>query len=70
MTTRIRIDFAAPSHGISVHVHGGPLHWIRSAMARARQRRAVGELDDRLLKDIGITRAQALGEAGKPFWRP
>jgi uncharacterized protein YjiS (DUF1127 family) len=36
----------------------------------ARQRRALLELDERLLKDIGITRADAEREAGRPFWDP
>jgi len=26
------------------------------------------KLDDRFLRDIGITRSQALEEANKPFW--
>ena len=34
-----------------------------------RQRQALAELDDRLLRDIGRTRAQAAGEAAKAFWR-
>lgn len=37
--------------------------------ARQRQRRELGELDERLLRDIGVTRAAALREADKPFWR-
>ena len=38
---------------------------------RRRQRRSLGELagEQHLLDDIGLTRAQALHEAGKPFWR-
>ena len=36
--------------------------------SRQRERRAVMELDDRFLRDIGITRFQAMQEAGKPFW--
>jgi uncharacterized protein YjiS (DUF1127 family) len=36
---------------------------------RARQRRQLAELDDRQLDDIGISRAEALCEAAKPFWR-
>lgn len=36
---------------------------------RARQRRALRHLDDRLLDDIGLTREQAQKEASKPFWR-
>jgi uncharacterized protein YjiS (DUF1127 family) len=35
----------------------------------ARERRALLTLDDRMLKDIGVTRAAAAREAGRPFWR-
>jgi uncharacterized protein YjiS (DUF1127 family) len=34
----------------------------------ARQRRMLLTLDERMLKDIGITRAEAEREAGRPFW--
>ncbi len=37
---------------------------------RARQRRALRALDDRLLSDIGIGRAEAEEEARRPFWLP
>lgn len=36
---------------------------------RAAERRHLAELDDYLLRDIGIDRARALDEAEKPFWR-
>lgn len=36
---------------------------------RARQRRALGRLDDRLLRDIGLTPEQARSESMRPFWR-
>jgi uncharacterized protein YjiS (DUF1127 family) len=36
--------------------------------ARARQRRALRELDDRLLDDVGLTRADVRHEGAKPFW--
>ncbi|MGI9452684.1 MAG: DUF1127 domain-containing protein [Geminicoccaceae bacterium] len=36
---------------------------------RLAERRALRQLDDRLLQDIGIERSQALMEAEKPFWR-
>ena len=36
---------------------------------RARQRRQLLQLDDVMLRDLGVTRADASGEAGKPFWR-
>jgi uncharacterized protein YjiS (DUF1127 family) len=39
------------------------------SMERVRQRRALAELDDRLLRDIGLTRADAWHEIRKPFWR-
>jgi uncharacterized protein YjiS (DUF1127 family) len=34
----------------------------------SRQRRALLQLDARLLKDIGATRADAEHEASRPFW--
>lgn len=33
-----------------------------------RQRRALLALNERMLKDIGITRAEAEREARRPFW--
>ncbi len=38
--------------------------------ARASQRRQLASLEDHQLKDMGISRADAEREAGKPFWRP
>ena len=40
-------------------------------LERKRQRRTLGELaeDPHLLADIGLTREQALREAGKPIWQ-
>jgi len=35
---------------------------------RQLQRRALVELDDRMLADIGLSRAQANAEGRKPFW--
>ena len=34
----------------------------------ARQRRALAALDDHMLKDIGLSRADARQEADRPFW--
>jgi uncharacterized protein YjiS (DUF1127 family) len=40
-----------------------------SWLQRSRQRRALAKLDDRLLRDIGLTRSQALRESRKsPFF--
>ncbi len=38
--------------------------WAR----RRRDRRALIELDDRLLRDIGLDRLAARREAERPFW--
>jgi uncharacterized protein YjiS (DUF1127 family) len=38
-------------------------------LERGRQRRMLGQLNDHLLKDIGVSRSEAMHEAGKPFWR-
>jgi uncharacterized protein YjiS (DUF1127 family) len=51
---------------------GGELNvWagiIRTWLQRSRQRRALAELDDRMLRDIGVTRSRARREVEKPFW--
>lgn len=36
---------------------------------RTRQRHALARMDTRMLADMGISRADALHEAEKPFWR-
>ncbi len=36
---------------------------------RVQQRRHLVALDDRLLSDMGISRAEAAREAAIPFWR-
>ncbi len=36
---------------------------------RAEQRHRLAELDERMLKDIGLTRADVQAEINKPFWR-
>jgi uncharacterized protein YjiS (DUF1127 family) len=37
--------------------------------ARSAQRHRLAALDDRMLKDIGISRADAAQESGKWFWQ-
>ena len=36
---------------------------------RQRQRRTLLKLDDHLLKDIGMSRGEAIAEGCKPFWQ-
>ena len=37
---------------------------------RDQQRRALAQLDARMLKDIGLSRAEVVLELRKPFWHP
>lgn len=41
--------------------------FLRTALTVARERRALMQLDDHMLKDIGIGRSEAYREASKPF---
>jgi uncharacterized protein YjiS (DUF1127 family) len=34
----------------------------------ARQRRALRSMSDEMLKDVGVSRADAMREAGRRFW--
>ncbi len=51
----------------------GLLPRLRAAYAtwrrRAWERAALSELEDRDLRDLGLSRAAAAYESGKPFWR-
>jgi uncharacterized protein YjiS (DUF1127 family) len=38
-------------------------------MERGRQRRSLAALDDRQLRDLGLTRADVQLECAKPMWR-
>lgn len=42
---------------------------VAACAERARQRRALAQLDERLLSDSGIGRREAAREIAKPFWR-
>ena len=65
-------DFQRP-HGVvarqSAAASGGILGVLNSWLERRRQRRALLSLSDHMLKDIGISRADAYAEGVKPFWR-
>jgi uncharacterized protein YjiS (DUF1127 family) len=42
---------------------------VREWRRRSRDRAQLAMLDDRMLRDIGITRADVWRECNKPFWR-
>lgn len=41
---------------------------FEALLQRAVQRRHLGELDDHLLQDIGVSKTEAYRESAKPFW--
>ncbi len=45
------------------------IYLLRLWHSRASDRNALATMSLRDLRDIGITRADALAETGKPFWR-
>lgn len=46
----------------------GWLAWLAAAMRAIETRHRLAEMDDRMLKDIGISRADALREADRAPW--
>lgn len=42
---------------------------LRRILLRRAQRRELLELDDRLLRDVGLSREDAIRAGRKPFWR-
>jgi uncharacterized protein YjiS (DUF1127 family) len=47
----------------------GLLRRIMTWLERIRQRQALRALDDWVLKDIGLSRADVMREGDKPFWQ-
>lgn len=41
---------------------------IETMLDRRRSRLALMEMSDAQLKDIGVSRSEAYGEANRPFW--
>jgi uncharacterized protein YjiS (DUF1127 family) len=70
MATRVQFDFIAlPARDFRSMSGGGLIVWLRAAAVRWRERRILETLDDRMLRDIGVSRSQAFAEARKPFWK-
>ncbi|MBM3548464.1 MAG: DUF1127 domain-containing protein [Alphaproteobacteria bacterium] len=66
MTTRLRYAvLAAPR----LFDWRALLAWSRASADRARQRRRLAEMSDRELKDIGVSRADAVAESEKTWFR-
>jgi len=61
------LPLAASLHRMGRNLAGLPAR-IRTASALARSRRRLHLLDDHLLRDVGLTRAEAISEAGRSAW--
>jgi uncharacterized protein YjiS (DUF1127 family) len=48
----------------------GCFAWLRTVLRRPHSRVVLSGLNDHLLRDIGMTRAEAEFEINKPFWSP
>ena len=51
------------------HLSQAVMNKLLDVMEIYRQRRAQENLDDRLLKDIGLTRCDVEREVARPVWR-
>ncbi|OUS07099.1 hypothetical protein A9Q96_07255 [Rhodobacterales bacterium 52_120_T64] len=54
-----------PAHTISATA---AFNWVVESVRIASQRRSLAKLSWSALDDIGVTEAQAMREAHKPFW--
>jgi uncharacterized protein YjiS (DUF1127 family) len=78
MTSYSRQGFVLPREPAGMRIfrqQSGSSSWLRTLgfwIDRSRQRRQLGELaelNDYLLKDIGVSQEEARREAEKPFWQ-
>jgi uncharacterized protein YjiS (DUF1127 family) len=65
--TRFSLDAAFGALGAALSV-SALLAKAEAWSALTRQRRALADLDEARLRDIGVTAGQAAREAARPFW--
>ncbi len=58
----------SPATGSASFFSGHTLNTVLAAFRIARERKALADLDPRMLEDIGVTEAQAQRESGRAFW--
>ena len=58
----------APGRGIGA-LFAAVLNRLAEWQERAEQRAHLAGMDDRMLKDIGVSAVDAAHEADKPFWK-
>ena len=69
MSNLVYDTFAAPRYRAGNAILRQVLRVLGTWVQRAQTRRYLRDLDDRLLRDVGLTRDTARIEAAKPFWR-
>jgi uncharacterized protein YjiS (DUF1127 family) len=76
-TMEVQSPLARPRASLALRLAAGALTWLFLAFEllaqwqeRARQRHHLQALDDRLLRDIGLSRADVEFESRKRFWAP
>jgi uncharacterized protein YjiS (DUF1127 family) len=52
-----------------LNVFGGVLTFLIEAVERQRTRRDLASLDDRMLRDIGLSRYDVEMELRRPWWK-
>jgi uncharacterized protein YjiS (DUF1127 family) len=67
-TVQPSIAAAAPPHR-SQAARAWLMATLREWLRRSRTRSQIDELDEHLLRDIGLTRAAVRAESSKPFWQ-
>ncbi len=60
---------AFPASRLSARAGAGLSQLFAYAWRVVSTRQGLAEMDDRMLKDLGISRAQAQFEVSKPIWR-
>ena len=63
------LDTVRDAGGRLAAVFYGTLNRLAVWQERASQRGHLAALEDRFLKDMGLSHAEAAAEAAKPFWR-
>lgn len=66
---RVRAD-ASPCPGAMWRYCARLLATLAEWQERAEQRAHLARLDERMLKDIGVSAVDAWNESRKPFWEP
>jgi uncharacterized protein YjiS (DUF1127 family) len=64
-----RTNAAAPRRQPAGRRHRSVIELIGLWSRDVTERRALARMSDRILRDVGLTRRQALCKADKPFWR-